>query len=98
MFFGFPVRVADARQSSEEEEELTLSDAGVVEKYKLAGNVVNTVMAAVIALVKVSDQPAVHEKPSFSGFFFFSVAVDAHGTSRWAPRWSICARRVTRCL
>jgi hypothetical protein len=67
-------------QSSEEEEELTLSDAGVVEKYKLAGNVVNTAMAAVIALVKVSDQSMMARKASFSpgSHFFFCVASCAH--------------------
>ncbi len=65
----------EARQSSEEEEELNLSDAGVVEKYKLAGGVVNAVMAALIAQVKVGDRTCGRNEPSgsvFPSFFFFS--------------------------
>jgi hypothetical protein len=41
------------QSSEEEEEELTLRDALVTEKYKLAANVANAVLASVIAQVKV---------------------------------------------
>ncbi len=84
---------ADAWQSSEEEEEeLTLSDAGVVEKYKLAGNVVNTAMAAVIALVKVSDLSVVHGEASFLGSHFFSLCC-----ARSLGRPQVGARVVDLC-
>ncbi len=62
-------------QSSEEEEELNLSDAGVVEKYKLAGGVVNTVMAALIAQVKVGDRSSAVAQLRCTFFFFFLVVM-----------------------
>ncbi len=64
-------------QSDVEEEELTLRDALVTEKYKLAGGVCNTVLAALIAQVKVcnkrhaTDQKKKKQKKNFFFFFFF---------------------------